>query len=157
MNQEAIDEIDRLLDKLNSDNFLEKNDVISILFDYIDYHSISLEYKNKITENVMGLFDPENTYEIQESIFNLLGSASSQGILREKILDLMLIHLSNPQPEFMEYAVDTLVEADSSSCYKKKQFQESIEQCLKSENLDVKRVMLVIIDYYKKNGISLID
>jgi hypothetical protein len=156
MNQERIDEIDRLLDKLNSDNFLEKDIVIDTLCDYVCYHPISPEYKNKITENVIELFNPENTYELQESIFFFLGSVNVQGILQKKILNLMLTHLSNPHPEFMEYAVDTLV-VDWPSCYKKNEFKESIEQCLRSENLDVKRVMLAIIKYYQKQGVSLID
>ncbi len=153
MSQETFDEIDRLLVELNSDSFLEKDIVISTLCDFACDHPISTEYKNKIAENVLDLFNSENTYTIQESIFYFLGSAHDSGILREKISDFMLNYMYNPEPEFIQYAMDTLLYADLSPS-KKKELKKIVEQCLNSENSSIKKGMLMIWEYYRIQHIT---
>jgi hypothetical protein len=153
MSRETFDEIDRLLVTINSDSSLEKDIVIDTLCDYVCDHPISTEHKNKITENILELFHRENTYSIQESIFYFLGSAYSSGILRDKISDFMLNYMHNPEPEFIEYAMDTLMYTDLTSS-KKKELKKLVEQCLNSENSSIQKVMLRIWEYYKIQRIT---
>jgi hypothetical protein len=158
MSQEIFEEInrheiERRLVTLHSDSFLEKDTLIDTLCDYVDSHSVSDESKNKITENILDLFHLENTYEIQESIFNLLVSAHAEGILREKISDLMLNYMHNPKPEFIEYAMDILMYADLPSC-QKNELKQIVEQCLRSEDLSIQKGMLMIWEYYKSQCIT---
>ncbi len=153
MSRETFNEIDSLLVTLNLDIFLEKDIVIDTLCDYACDHPISTEYKNKITENILKLFDPKNNYTIQESIFHFLVSAHASGILRDKISDFMLNYMHNPEPEFMEYAMDTLMYAELTDS-KKNELKKFVEQCLNSENLSIQKGMLMIWEYYKIQRIT---
>jgi hypothetical protein len=156
MNQQMADEIDSLLAEIKLDSSLKKDIVVDTLCDYIDADSVSTEYKNKITENVLKLFDTKNTYEIQESIFNFLVSASVEGILRERIFDLILNYMSRPEPEFLQYAIDILMYADLPTD-KKTDFKKCIQQCLSLEDSILQKQMMETLDYYKKNHPLLFD
>jgi hypothetical protein len=153
MSRETFDEIDRLLVTLNSDSIIEKDIVIDTLCDYVCDRLISTEYKNKITENILKMFDPKNTYNLQESIFYFLESAHGSGVLRDKISDFMLNYMHNPVPEFIEYAMDTLMYADLISS-QKEELKKLVEQCLSSENSSIQKGMLMIWEHYKIQRIT---
>ena len=156
MNQDLLNEINNLLSNLKLENFHKKDVVIEDLSDFIENIAIPIQSKNNIVKNVIDLFNCKNNYTLQESIFHFLGVASSQNILQDEIIDIMLKFMADPTPEFLQYAVDILADADLS-LPNTNRFKELIIKCLHSKNTNVKKVIASILEYYQKNGIPLIE
>lgn len=155
MNQKQCKEIDELLLKLKSEDFHEKNSIIGILCDYIEDDSISSQYKNIITKDIIKLFDPTNSYSLQESIFYFLGAANNSGVLQNEITNIMMEFMSEPVPEFLQYAIDILAYANLTSSERGK-FTRLITECLDSEDSDIKETTNLILEDYEEGGEPLI-
>lgn len=154
MNHKITDKINDLLSEIEASNSHEKENILDTLSSYLETSLIDIECKNKIINSVIELFSMNNNYSVQESIFYILSLASQNDIMQDSIIEIMLNYLSSPRPEFIQYAIDTLTALDLSLARKNK-LKELVEQCLNSKDLEIKKVMIAIIEDYKKSKIPI--
>jgi hypothetical protein len=142
-----IENINTLLSNIHASNLNEKDIFIDDLCDYIDNEEVSSDHKNRIVESILSLLDTEDDYTVKESIFYFLGIASGHRVLQDKIIEVLLDYLSRPSPEFIEYALCTILDSDFSNK------KELITKNLKSSNLLIQKETLNILKKYEQSGV----
>ena len=144
---EMITDINFLLSELNQESNFSKDITIDTLSDYISCELISIELRQKIVVEILRLFNPNNKYDLQESIFHFLGIAAYH-VMRDKIIEFMIGSVSNsPDASMIEYALDLII--DSNSIDKK----QVIQACLNSPDLLVRKATLDTLKTYRNSGI----
>jgi hypothetical protein len=142
MNEEIIYKVNSLLLELESRESRNKDIIIDNLCDYIEHIGLPTEIKNNIVDNIIRKFDLTNNYDLQESIFNFLGTVSDHKVMQDRIIDFMLDYMSKPEPKFIEYALHTIMGSDLSGK------EDFIDECLKSHSLSIKKEAFNVLKYY---------